>query len=120
MSEKITSIEKQSQDFENIKDFKDLIQTMYKYFPNSSVKENIVRKVIFTEDEINHLVNNGFLNKYNIINKNKKENWYSLGANSINLINSWKMEKLTHWIMGLTFITIIISIISLLKSFGVI
>ena len=112
-------IEKQSQDFNNIKSFKELIKTMYKYFPNSSVSEKIIRKIIKTDFEIKHLTKNGFLNEETIINKDKKEDRYSIGGNSINLINSWKMEKLTYWIIGFTIISLITNIVLLLKSLEV-
>ena len=61
------------------KDVKKLFVDLYKGFPNGRLPEEIVHKIIITEEERNFLVKHGFLLKEEVISNGKRKKYYNLG-----------------------------------------
>jgi hypothetical protein len=74
------------------KEFRNLIEEMYKGFPNSTKHEDEIKKVIKTEKMRENFEKYGFFMR----EEHGNVNYYALGPNSINLISNWRLEKLNH------------------------
>ncbi len=103
----------QSLDVKKLRSFKDLFMEMYKNFPNGSLREDVVHKIIVKEIDREFLINHGFLIREKHIENGRDVWWYNLGPNGLLLINAWKMEKLTLIALGLTILTLILMIIEI-------
>ena len=86
--------------------FKRLIKAMYKGFPNSRVSEKAVKSIIVTEEDLKSLVKNGFLLEEKVDGGYQ----YNLAPNSLILISSWNVEKLTKIILVFGIITSVLLI----------
>jgi len=96
------------------KEIKKLFIDLYRGFPNRRLSEEIVHKIIITEEDRNFLVKHGFLLREEVISSGKRKKHYNLGPNALQLISSWKIEKLTIWLTVLAVIVVIATIIGLL------
>jgi len=92
---------------------KKLFMDLYREFPTGRLSEEIVHKILVTEEDRNFLVKHGFLLKEEVISNGKRRKYYNLGPNALQLISSWKIEKLTVWLTFLTIIVVVITIIGL-------
>lgn len=92
--------------------FKAIILELYKSFPEGLLIEEIIKTSIITEEMREELVKKGILYKTKMDNKN----YYTLGANGLSLVSSWKMEKLTWIATVFGVIVIILTIIQILTS----
>jgi len=97
--------------------FKTIILELYKSFPQGLFGEEIIKMAIITEEMREELVNKGILYKTKLGDKN----YYTLGANGLNLVSSWKMEELTdetkrlnQWVLILSVIVVFLTIIQIL------
>jgi len=99
---------------EKIKGIKPLFMEMYKGFPNGRLSEEIVNKIIVTENDRNVLLDHGFLVKEDVISDGRVKRHYNLGPNALPLISSWKMEKLTFWMFILAIAALISAFVPIL------
>jgi hypothetical protein len=74
------------------KEFRKLIEEMYRGFPNTVIHEDEIKKVIKTEKVRENFQKYGFMRGEGHGNVN----YYALGPNSINLISNWRLETLNH------------------------
>jgi hypothetical protein len=43
------------------------------------------------------------------------QKYYNLGPNALPLISSWKVEKLTYWLVVITIVLAVLTVISIVK-----
>jgi hypothetical protein len=96
-------------------EFRDLFERMYNYFPNGRISEDVVHRVIVTNNDRKFLVKHGFLIVEESIENGKRKKYYNIGPNALQLIISWKTEKLTYLLVILTVLLVFLSIILLIK-----
>ncbi|MFH1224573.1 MAG: hypothetical protein V1676_02095 [Candidatus Diapherotrites archaeon] len=88
---------------------KELFTALYKDYPDGRLPEERVHNIIVTEEDRNLLVKNGFLLMEDSFVRGKNKKYYNLGPNGLTLISSWEMERLTKWIIILTFVIIFLT-----------
>ncbi|MCD6591036.1 MAG: hypothetical protein J7K72_03640 [Candidatus Aenigmarchaeota archaeon] len=91
-----------------------LFMDLYRGFPNGRVSEDIVRRAIVAEADRKFLVEHGFLLEEEEISNGKRKKYYNLGPNALQLISSWRIERLSTYMLILTVIVVIATIIGLL------
>ncbi len=95
----------------DVNKFKELINEMYKSFPNAIYAEDKINEVVKTDIMREHLVKTGVLLKELYKSGAKTKNQYFLGENALHLISAWRTEKLTENIKYLTFWLIFLTIL---------
>jgi hypothetical protein len=95
------------------KEVKKLFMDLYREFPNGRLSEEIVHKIFITEEDRNFLVKHGFLLREETISNGKIKKYYNLGPNALQLISSWKIEKLTICTVVLTVTILIATIVNI-------
>lgn len=113
------------------KDFKKILLTMYRSFPNSFWSHEDLKKVA-SEEAIRALVNAHYLFEIKIEyadqgsvmvdgqryktkdgsdhGKQGLKNCYGLGPNALNIIYAHRLQVLTYWIIALTIITLLLTL----------
>jgi cytochrome b subunit of formate dehydrogenase len=97
------------------KEIKKLFNELYKGFPNGRLSEGIVHKIIVTEEDRAFLVKCGYLAQEEVMSDGKMKKYYNLGPNALPLISSWKVEKLTYWLVVITIVLAVLTVISIVK-----
>lgn len=97
------------------KEIKKLFIELHKGFPNARLSEEIVHKVIVTEEDRTFLVKCGYLAQEEVMIEGKIKKYYNLGPNALPLISSWKVEKLTYWLVILTIVLAVLAAISIVR-----
>ncbi len=92
--------------------FKSIILELHKSFPNGLFGEEIVKLSVITQEMRDELVNRGIFYKTVMGDKS----YYTLGANGLSLVSSWKMEELTEKIRGLTKGVIVLTVIAIVLA----
>jgi hypothetical protein len=95
-------LNKKKQNRAGQREFRRLIEKLYGGFPGLAVREDEVKKVLVTEDQINQLVHEGYLVKERYAEDGRTVYRYMLGANSLNLVANWRTEKLNKILVALT------------------
>jgi hypothetical protein len=88
---------------------------MYKYFPKGRISEDVVHRIIVTNNDRKLLLKYGFLIVEESIVNGKRKKYYNIGPNVLQLIISWKIEKLTYLLVILTVLLVFLSITLLIK-----
>jgi len=87
------------------KTFKTLVLELHKMFPNGSCAEDVLKKVVVSEEMLFELVNRGVLFREDMGDK-----WYyTLNVNGLNLVSSWRMEDLTEQIKKWTWVVAVLT-----------
>jgi hypothetical protein len=97
------TLEKKDQDGAGQREFRRLIEELYRGFPRLALREDEVRKVLLAENQINQLVEKGYLVREPYAEDGRTVYRYMLGANSLSLVASRRAEKLNAILVALTF-----------------
>jgi len=77
----------------DFKSFKKLFIWMYTGFPYRKAEQSSIEKIV-SSDDLDMLINRGYLAIKGNIYEGKKKWQYSLGPNALNLIVAWKTDRL--------------------------
>ncbi|MFW5982930.1 MAG: hypothetical protein ACOCQ4_00365 [bacterium] len=99
-------------DYQNLESFQDLINYLYERFPNGQLSEDIVNRIVVTENQRKELVKNSYLFRETTSNCDERKYSYSLGPNSLSLVSTWKTEELTKKIHNLTWVIVGLTVLN--------
>lgn len=99
----------------NNRQFRRLIFSLYRMFPNGQISKDLLKKTIKNEKMIEGLIDAQILlTDY----PNTDKEWYMLGPNALPLVSAWESEKLAIRIkfltLGIMLLTIVMITIALL------
>ena len=98
------------------KEFRKLVERMYKGFPNTTVHEDEVKKVIITEELRTALVDHGFFIKELYSEEGREYCRYALGPSSLNLIIAWKSEELSKSILKMNVFLVVLTTLLVVEA----
>ena len=103
----------------SFKKFRELIYKLYRVYPTGGVAKEEIKRVVVIEDVIESLVQSKVLRR-EICDDGRE--YYFLDVNGIGLVSNWEIERLnkymtilTFYIYILTFIQVLIVLLSIFK-----
>ena len=100
-------------DWEEPENFEELLEKLYDGFPNGMLKDDIVEDIIVTREQRENLVEHGYLTREHHLREGDEFYYYNLGPNGLDLISSWRTEKLTRRMTVLTVLIAILTVVNI-------